>query len=69
MKIELELTHEQFGLLIDLVKDKYRELDEQDTNWSILHDTSNNKEYNKQIKRIQEPLENFQTIYEQLLNY
>ena len=73
IKVQLDLTQEQFSLLFDLVFSKYDELDKREDSLLALRDYVLNENivtwYEEQLKEIEVPLANFQAIYEQLLNY
>ena len=72
IKVQLDLTQEQFSLLFDLVFSKYDELDKREDSLLALKDYVLNENivtwYEEQLKEIEVPLANFQAIYEQL-NY
>ena len=73
IKVQLDLTQEQFSLLFDLVFFKYDELDKREDSLLALRDYALDwgviAEYEGHLKEIEVPLANFQAIYEQLLNY
>ena len=73
IKVQLDLTQEQFSVLFDLIFSKYSELDKREDALLALEDYALDwgaiTKYEEQLKEIEVPLANFQTIYEQLLNY
>ena len=73
IKVQLDLTQEQFSLLFDLIFSKYDELDKRENSLLALRDYALDwdviAKYEEHLKEIEVPLANFQTIYEQLLNY
>ena len=73
IKVQLDLTQEQFSLLFDLIFSKYTELGKREDgllacrdyalDWGVI------AKHEEHLKEIEAPLANFQAIYEQLLKY
>ena len=73
IKVQLDLTQEQFSLLFDLVFFKYDELDKKEDSLLALRDYALDwgaiAKYEEHLKEVEVPLANFRAIYKQLLNY
>lgn len=73
MKVELDLTKEQYDLLLSLVFSKFDELDRQEDSLLVCRDFSDipeeMEEYNKQLKELEKPLEDAKTLYKQIAVY
>lgn len=73
IKVQLDVTQEQFSLLFDLIFSKYYELGKREDSllacrdyaidWGVL------SKYEEHLKEIEVPLANLKVIYEQLLHY
>ena len=70
MKVVLYLTPQQYDLLLELVSNKYDELDEQEDSLLAVRDFSLDEDkfemYQKKIDELRVPLEAFGNIYVQL---
>lgn len=70
MKVALYLTPQQYVLLLELVSNKYNELDEQEDSLLAVRDFSLEENrfemYQKKIDELREPLNAFGNIYVQL---
>jgi len=70
MKVELDLTKEQFELLLDLVFSKYDELDKlEDALDDCVTFCDKTDEFEKQLKELEKPLEDAKNLFLQVREY
>jgi hypothetical protein len=70
MKVALELTEDQYELLLFLVFSKLDELDKQEDNLLICVAFSDETdEYNKKLVELKKSLENVKDVYHQIATY
>lgn len=70
MKIELELTEDQYEVLLSLVFSKFDELDKQeDSLLACLNFCAETDEFKKQLLELEKPLENAKNLHKQVASY